>query len=258
MLRDRATGVHERLRGPASGSRIQKRTTEGRPGVERGAWPDRVAGRRDFDRRPTGGCNRLLFHAAGHCPQRHLDHRRFRSVCAQNLTSAQPQASILGLTGGNDMTALAGKVAIVAGATRGAGRGIACMLGEAGAIVYCTGRSVRGKSATAGRPETIEETAEMVTARSGVGISVQVDHSDEAQVATLFERVEAEQGRLDVLVTDIWGGDELSEWGKPFWELSLRKGLLMQEQGVDTHIITAHYGAPRLIRQGHGIIIEIP
>ena len=155
------------------------------------------------------------------------------------------------------MTALAGKVAIVAGASRGAWRGIACMLGEAGAIVYCTVRSVRGKPATAGRPETIEETAEMVTARSGVGIAVQVDHSDEAQVATLFERVEAEQGRLDVLVNDIWGGDELSEWGKPFWELSLRKGLLMQEQGVDTHIITAHYGAPRLIRQGHGIIIEI-
>jgi NAD(P)-dependent dehydrogenase (short-subunit alcohol dehydrogenase family) len=155
------------------------------------------------------------------------------------------------------MTALAGKVAIVAGATRGAGRGIACMLGEAGAIVYCTGRSVRGKPATAGRPETIEETAEMVTARGGVGIAVQVDHSDAAQVAALFERVEAEQGHVDVLVNDIWGGDELSEWGKPFWELSLQKGLLMQERGVDTHIITAHYGAPLLIRQGHGIIIEI-
>src|SRR5512133_1755955 len=150
------------------------------------------------------------------------------------------------------MTPLAGKVAVVAGATRGAGRGIACMLGEAGAIVYCTGRSVRGQPATAGRPETIEETAEMVTARGGVGIALQVDHSAEAQVAALFARVQAEQGHLDVLVNDIWGGDELSEWGKPFWELSLQKGLLMQERGVHTHIITAHYGAPLLIRQGHG------
>jgi NAD(P)-dependent dehydrogenase (short-subunit alcohol dehydrogenase family) len=155
------------------------------------------------------------------------------------------------------MTALAGKVTVVAGATRGAGRGIACMLGEAGATVYCTGRSVRGKPATTGRPETIEETAEMVAAHGGIGIAVQVDHSDEAQVAALFERIEAEQGHLDVLVNDIWGGDELSEWDKPFWELSLRKGLLMQERGVDTHIITAHYAASLLIRQGHGIIIEI-
>ncbi len=155
------------------------------------------------------------------------------------------------------MKALAGKVAVVAGATRGAGRGIACMLGEAGATVYCTGRSVRGQPATAGRPETIEETAEMVTAYGGTGIAVRVDHSVEAQVAGLFERVEVEQGRLDLLVNDIWGGDELSEWGKPFWELSLQKGLLMQERGVNTHIITAHYAAPLLIRQRHGIIIEI-
>ena len=155
------------------------------------------------------------------------------------------------------MAPLTGRIAVVAGATRGAGRGIACMLGEAGATVYCTGRSVRGRPATAGRPETIEETAEMVTDRGGVGIPVQVDHLVESQVAGLFERVRAEQGRLDVLVNDIWGGDELSEWGKPFWELSVAKGLLMQQRGVNTHIITAHYGAPLMLKRKQGLLIEI-
>src|ERR1044071_5858209 len=107
------------------------------------------------------------------------------------------------------MKPLEGKVALVAGATRGAGRGIACMLGEAGATVYCTGRSVRGKPATGNRPETIEETAEMVTARGGKGIAVQVDHTKADQVAALIARIRKEQKRLDVLVNDIWGGDEL-------------------------------------------------
>src|SRR5689334_976300 len=137
------------------------------------------------------------------------------------------------------MQPLKGKVAVVAGATRGAGRGIACMLGEAGATVYCTGRSVRGKSATENRPETIEETAEMVNGYGGKGIAVQVDHLVEEQVKGLFERVKAEQGKLDILVNDIWGGDELSEWGKPFWELEVEKGWLMQERAVHTHIITS-------------------
>ncbi len=166
------------------------------------------------------------------------------------------------------MQALKGKIALVAGATRGAGRGIACMLGEAGATVYCTGRSTRAKTATRqngtgapfsleGRPETIEETAEMVTARGGVGIPVQVDHTVEAQVKALFERIKAEQGQLDILVNDIWGGDELSEWGTPFWELSIEKGLLMQQRGVHTHIITSRYGAPLLVERGQGLIVEI-
>src|SRR5438034_5829668 len=101
------------------------------------------------------------------------------------------------------MKRLEGKVALVTGATRGAGRGIACMLGEAGATVYCTGRSVRGRPATANRPETIEETAEMVSARGGGGIQVQVDHTVPEQVRALFERVNAEQGKLDVLVDDV-------------------------------------------------------
>ncbi len=155
------------------------------------------------------------------------------------------------------MQPLENKVAVVAGATRGAGRGIAVCLGEAGATVYCTGRSVRGRSATAGRPETIDETAALVTARGGIGIAVQVDHTIEAQVQTLFERIATEQGRLDLLVNDVWGGDELSEWGLPFWELSLEKGLLMQQRAVHSHIITARYAAPIMVRQGHGLIIEI-
>jgi NAD(P)-dependent dehydrogenase (short-subunit alcohol dehydrogenase family) len=155
------------------------------------------------------------------------------------------------------MKPLDGKVAVVAGATRGAGRGIACMLGEAGATVYCTGRSTREHSATPGRPETIDETAEMVTARGGSGIPIQVDHTIEEAVATLFERVRREQGRLDVLVNDVWGGDDLTEWGKPFWELTQSKGRLMLERSVHAHIITSRHGAPLMVERGDGLIVEI-
>jgi NAD(P)-dependent dehydrogenase (short-subunit alcohol dehydrogenase family) len=166
------------------------------------------------------------------------------------------------------MQRLEGKIAVVAGATRGAGRGIACMLGELGATVYCTGRSIRAKQvqqrltedtafSLATRSETIEETAELVGHYGGVGIPVQTDHTDPVQVQALFERVRAEQGRLDILVNDVWGGDELSEWGKPFWQQSLEKGLLMQQRAVHTHIITSHYAAPLLIAQRQGLIVEI-
>lgn len=155
------------------------------------------------------------------------------------------------------MPDLEGRVAVVAGATRGAGRGIACMLGEAGATVYCTGRSIRGQPATGNRPETIEETAELVTAHGGVGIPVQVDHTREDQVRAFFDRVRAEQGQLHILVNDVWGGDELTEWGKPFWELTLSKGLLMLERAVHTHIITARHGASLLIETGGALIVEI-
>ena len=156
------------------------------------------------------------------------------------------------------MKPLSGKIAVVAGATRGAGRGIACMLGEAGATVYCTGRSIRGNLASGTeRPETIEETAELVTQYGGQGLYAQVDHTNPAQVKALFARVEEEQGRLDILVNDVWGGDALSEWGTPFWELDLDKGFLMQERAVHSHIITSRYGAPLMVAQNTGLIIEI-
>lgn len=165
------------------------------------------------------------------------------------------------------MQPLKGQIAIVAGATRGAGRGIACMLGEAGATVYCTGRSTRAERSQQSqvtapfnleqRPETIEETAEMVTAYGGVDIPVQVDHTVEAQVQPLFERIQAEQGQLDILVNDVWGGDALSEWGTPFWKLSISKGLLMQQRAVHSHIITSRYGAPLMIGRNQGLIVEI-
>jgi NAD(P)-dependent dehydrogenase (short-subunit alcohol dehydrogenase family) len=154
---------------------------------------------------------------------------------------------------------LEGQVAVVAGATRGAGRGIACMLGEAGAIVYCTGRSVCGKPPAtgvhAGRTETIEETAEMVTTHGGTGLPVEVDHTDAAQVAALFERVRAEQGKLDLLV-NVLGGDTAAEW-KPFWKLSLDKGLRWLRQEVDSHIITCRYAAALMVERKRGLIVEI-
>src|SRR5919107_2782164 len=157
------------------------------------------------------------------------------------------------------MKSLEGKVAVVAGATRGAGRGIACMLGEAGATVYCSGRNSRERPNTegyfAGRPETIEETAEMVTARGGVGIPARTDHSDERQVEALFKRVSQEQGRLDVLVNDISEGVE-HEW-KPFWKLSLDRSLGALHNGVDTHIITTRHAAPLMVKQKSGLVVEI-
>ena len=152
---------------------------------------------------------------------------------------------------------LEGRVALVAGATRGAGRGIACALGDAGATVYCTGRSVRGKPATGTRPETIEETAGLVDARGGQGIWVRVDHTDEDQVRELFERVRADSGRLDILVNDVWGGDRLTEWGKPFWELTPGRGFKLLERGVHSHILTSRYGAPLMLERDSGLLIEI-
>src|SRR5215216_1952919 len=156
------------------------------------------------------------------------------------------------------MKTLEGKVAVVAGATRGAGRGIACGLGEAGATVYCTGRSARGNLASGPtRPETIEETAEMVTARGGVGIAVRVDHTVPEEVKALFQRVKKEQGRLDVLVNDIWWGGDPLVWGKPFWKLPIEQGLVMLERGIHSHIITSYYGVPLMIPRKQGLVIEI-
>ncbi len=152
---------------------------------------------------------------------------------------------------------LAGKVALVTGATRGAGRGIAVALGEAGATVYCTGRTTRERRSEYDRPETIEETAELVDAAGGTGIAVEVDHLEAAQVEALAGRIDAEQGRLDVLVNDIWGGEKLFEWDTPVWEHDLENGLRMLRLAVDTHLITSHFALPLLIRRPGGLVVEM-
>ncbi|MEU4370415.1 SDR family oxidoreductase [Micromonospora chersina] len=154
-------------------------------------------------------------------------------------------------------TPLTGKIALVAGATRGAGRQIAVQLGAAGATVYATGRSTRARRSEMDRPETIEETAELVTAAGGTGIAVAVDHLDPEQVRGLVARIDAEQGRLDVLVNDIWGADPLITWEKPVWEQPLDAGFRTLRLAVDTHIITSHFALPLLIRNPGGLVVEI-
>jgi NAD(P)-dependent dehydrogenase (short-subunit alcohol dehydrogenase family) len=131
------------------------------------------------------------------------------------------------------------------------------MLGEAGATVYCSGRSVAGRPATGTRPETIEQTAEMVTAAGGRGIAVQTDHTQADQVERLFTRVKQEAGRLDILVNDIWGGDDLTEWGTPFWKLDPVKGFAILESAIKTHILTSRYGVPLMVEQKSGLVVEI-
>ena len=153
--------------------------------------------------------------------------------------------------------ALKGKVALVAGATRGAGRGIAVELGAAGATVYVTGRTTRTQPSELNRPETIEETAELVVQAGGRGIAVQVDHLDPPQVKALVERIENEQGRLDVLVNDVWGADFLIEWNVPVWEHSLEGGMRMLRLAIDTHIITNHFALPLVIKNPGGLVVEV-
>jgi NAD(P)-dependent dehydrogenase (short-subunit alcohol dehydrogenase family) len=149
------------------------------------------------------------------------------------------------------------KVALVAGASRGAGRGIASELGAAGATVYVTGRTTRQQQSEYQRPETIEETAEIVSSLGGKGIAVQVDHLIPADVAKLVQRIREEQGRLDILVNDIWGGEKLFEWNKPVWQHNLDNGLRMLRLGIDTHLITAHHALPLLIGRPGGLLIEV-
>lgn len=152
---------------------------------------------------------------------------------------------------------LEGKVALVAGATRGAGRGIAVELGAAGATVYCTGRTTRSQRSEMDRPETIEETSELVEQAGGHGVAVQVDHLNAPQVEALVQRIKREQGRLDVLVNDIWGGDFLTDWNVPVWEHSLENGLRILRLAIDTHIITSHFALPLLIKNPGGILVEM-
>jgi NAD(P)-dependent dehydrogenase (short-subunit alcohol dehydrogenase family) len=152
---------------------------------------------------------------------------------------------------------LEGKIALVSGATRGAGRGIAVALGEAGATVYATGRTTRERRSEVDRPETIEETAELVTAAGGEGIAVAVDHLDAAQVARLVGRIDAEHGRLDLLVNDIWGAEHLFEWNTPVWEHDLERGLRLLRLAIDTHLITSHHALPLLVRRPGGLVVEL-
>jgi NAD(P)-dependent dehydrogenase (short-subunit alcohol dehydrogenase family) len=152
---------------------------------------------------------------------------------------------------------LTGKVALVAGATRGAGRGIAIELGAAGATVYVTGRTTRQQRSEYDRPESIEETAELVHHAGGDGIAVPTDHLEPAQVEALVARIAREQNRLDVLVNDIWGGERLIEWNTPLWKHSLDKGFHMLRLALDTHLITSHYTLPLLLAQPGGLVVEM-
>lgn len=144
---------------------------------------------------------------------------------------------------------LGDRVALVAGATRGAGRGIAVELGAAGATVYVTGRSTRQRRSEYDRPETVEDTADLVTAAGGRGIAVPTDHLVPSEVAALVARIADEQGRLDILVNDIWGAEKLFEWDAPVWEHDLDNGLRMLRLAVETHAVTSHHALPLLLRR---------
>jgi len=150
-----------------------------------------------------------------------------------------------------------GQVAIVAGATRGAGRGIARAVGEAGATVYCTGRSVRGNLSPYGRPETVDETAEMIQAAGGAAVAVRVDHTAEAEVEALFARIDREHGRVDVLVNSIAGEEPMMAQWNSFWETNLTNGEAVFRQALLSHIITAKHAAILMIRQRSGLIVEV-
>jgi NAD(P)-dependent dehydrogenase (short-subunit alcohol dehydrogenase family) len=156
-----------------------------------------------------------------------------------------------------DGAPLQGRIALVAGATRGAGRGIALELAAAGATVYATGRSTRGRPSEYGRAETIEETAELAAGLPGRVVPAVVDHLDPAQVEELCARIDAEQGRLDVVVNDIFGGDPLTEWFRPVWEHSLGDGLHLLRLAIDTHVVTARYAFPLLVREPGGLAVEV-
>jgi NAD(P)-dependent dehydrogenase (short-subunit alcohol dehydrogenase family) len=160
-----------------------------------------------------------------------------------------------------DPVALRGCVALVAGATRGAGRGIAAALGEAGATVICTGRTTRSARSEYQRAETIEETAELVTHLGGTGIAVAVDHLEPEQVKNLADRIRKDHGHIDALVNDIWGGELLkggpSEWNKPIWEHNLDDGLRILRLAIDTHLITSHHLLPLVINKPGGLLVEV-
>jgi NAD(P)-dependent dehydrogenase (short-subunit alcohol dehydrogenase family) len=148
------------------------------------------------------------------------------------------------------------RIALVAGGTRGAGRGIAVELGVARATVYVTGRTTRDASSPMNRPETIEETAELVSEAGGQGIAAKVDHSTPEQVAALIQRIDDHHGRLDVLINDVWGGDRFIQWGKRFWEHDV-EGIQALRQAIETHLITSRYAVPLMLKSGGGLLVEI-
>ena len=163
-----------------------------------------------------------------------------------------------------DPNGLRGRIAVVAGATRGAGRGIAAALGETGATVLCTGRTTRSEGAARSdydRPETIEETAELVTQLGGIGIAIPTDHLNPEEVASLATRVRGEYGRIDILVNDIWGAEVLkggpSDWNTPIWKHDLGKGLRILRLAIDTHLITSHFLLPLMIDRPGGLLVEV-
>lgn len=157
----------------------------------------------------------------------------------------------------NDKLPLAGRVALVSGATRGCGRAIAVELGALGATVYGSGRSTRAGRSPMDRPETIEDTAELVTAAGGEGVAVRCDHADPDDVRALVERVRGDHARLDILVNDVWGGDPFVQWDKPLWEHSLDATLGVLRNGVETHLITNHFAIPLMLQGTGGLVIEV-
>ncbi|NUP50705.1 MAG: SDR family NAD(P)-dependent oxidoreductase [Catenulispora sp.] len=153
---------------------------------------------------------------------------------------------------------LAGRIALVAGATRGGGRGIAVELAAAGATVYVTGRSSASRRSAMDRPETVEETADLISAAGGTAIPVHTDHSRAEEVQALVDRIAAEQnGRLDILVNCVWGGDPLTQWGPPLWEQNLEMGLRLLRQAVETHIITSRLALPLMVTRKSGLVVEV-
>src|SRR5678815_2529483 len=160
-----------------------------------------------------------------------------------------------------DRDALRGRVAVVAGATRGAGRGIAAALGEAGATVICTGRTTRSSRSEYNRAETIEETAELVSQLGGTGVAIAVDHLESDQVEQLAARLRKDYGRIDVLVNDIWGGGLLkggrADWNTPIWKHSLDDGLRILRLAIETHLVTSHHLLPLLIERPGGLLVEV-
>jgi NAD(P)-dependent dehydrogenase (short-subunit alcohol dehydrogenase family) len=178
-----------------------------------------------------------------------------------NLDRSSAVISHWAMTWSPNPDALRGRVAVVAGATRGAGRGIAAALGEAGATVICTGRTTRHARSEYDRPETIEETAELVSTLGGEGIAVPVDHLDPQQVRKLAERIREDHGHIDVLVNDIWGAERLkggpAEWNTPIWKLELDDGLRILRLAIDTHLITSHSLLPLLVGKQGGLVIEV-